>query len=81
MFFARKLAQLLQAKRERQQAKLDGRLFVKGSPRRSRKIVTAPIAAKGTPASFPRQLELASKWLAANQSEAVQIRELRKLER
>lgn len=64
----------------RKQDRLNGRLFVSGSPRRSRRIVTAPIAANGVPVSFPRQYELARQWLATNQSEAVQIKELQKLE-
>lgn len=65
---------------QRKRAKLDGRLFVSGSPSRSRKVVTAPIAAVGQPVSFPRQYELARQWLATSRSEAEQIKDLQKLE-
>lgn len=65
---------------QRKRAKLSGRLFISGNPKRSRKVVTAPIASTGVPASFPRQYELARQWLATNGTEAAQIKELQKLE-
>lgn len=71
---------LLSRWQQRKRAKLSGRLFISGNPKRSRKVVTAPIAAVGQPVSFPRQYELARQWLATSRSEAEQIKELQKLE-
>lgn len=65
---------------QRKRAKFSGRLFISNNPKRSRKVVTAPIAAVDQPVSFPRQYELARQWLATNGTEAAQIKELQKLE-
>lgn len=72
---------LLSRWQQRKRAKLSGRLFISGNPKRSRKVVTAPIASTGVPVSFPRQYELARQWLATNMPAAEQIATLKELER